>query len=881
MYKRKYQGTVYHLFKESIPNSPLEKNPSYYDKKNIVRHVYFRKPLEKSYYGSPNNDIDISDENVQSIRASMNNILDSEEKRSRAIQYVINKRSDALRYKIPLREPEKEENPISYRKYYNESRNVKKPLEKEENKQLGKSALFLLRQQKQNDVKIDNTRDSISKEKYISFNEDDKDDSNNLAASVYLKAIKARHEKNKSSSNLNNDYEYRNNTAEKIIKKNNYEPVMYQNYSKYYRTMAHNPKMNSENLENYIDNNRNINTSGEFLQSANQRKRVIKSYYGDKKNIVENNYYINQNVYKIEKMSYIYIPNDKNILEKYAKYKNKINESKSFNLKNVIFSRNERFNIINYNKDNKPYRKIKINKNDRKKESFSLNFFGIKKGFTFNFKKEQELIDYIYNKYNDSEILNLFKIKNNNEKYKKKINELELSIKSNNKKILDLDKENKSLEEKLLLNENENLSMKKELKKLKNEKQKKDISELHEQYDIILDENKFLQEQNDKLQEKLDQLDENQTKELEELKNENQNLNEEKKKLINENEKLEFEINELNNDLEKLEEEHKKLSEKNAELEKNNKSYEKKNKSLSDENVKLKNENEKLSKDLEKTKKINDSQENKKKPLADKNEKLKIENEKLLKDYEKLKDDDEKLLNDFNKLKDEDIKLLKDYKKLKTENEDLLQNHKKLLKDDELLKNNFEKLLQNYETLKTENEYLLQDLIAVQIDNEFIQKEQKEKDTSKKEENKILSKTIKLQPNIKKSIISDINNNKINTINQIKSNEEDNNKNKSNLENNNKNIDNKNEKMNKALLRFKKKQQLDKEKSEPQTTSKISNLAKELENVLQGRKSGGEKTTKIETDATQNEDLTKIIENQTMSHDIKKKKAKKVFVDNE
>ena len=85
--------------------------------------------------------------------------------------------------------------------------------------------------------------------------------------------------------------------------------------------------------------------------------------------------------------------------------------------------------------------------------------------------------------------------------------------------------------------------------------------------------------------------------------------------------------------------------------------------------------------------------------------------------------------------------------------------------------------------------------------------------------------------------------------------------------------------MNKALLRLKKKQQKDKEKTEP--TSKISNLAKQLEGVLQGRASCGEKKVNFEADIVQNEDITKLIENKTTSPMIKKKKSKKIFTDNE
>ena len=348
---------------------------------------------------------------------------------------------------------------------------------------------------------------------------------------------------------------------------------------------------------------------------------------------------------------------------------------------------------------------------------------------------------------------------------------------------------------------------------------------------------------------------EDKNEELNKIKSELNEVRKEKENLSEEN-------NKNARDFKKLKDDYDQLSSEKNELDDNLKKSENE---LSD----LKKEIQKLVKDLEKSEKENKILSEEINKLKDNNN---IQNNKINENYNNLQ-------NDYNKLE-------KDLESYKSENE--------TIKNENLeLKSQNEKLLSDHNKIKETNEQLLNDV--KKKDNVANVAEEKSEEKTIKKVN--FAKPMKPLTDIKKEIetndltksISGKNNNINNIINQFNTYQNDDKK--IQLAPVNPSVENsksvgKEKKMNRALERFKKKVQQDyKEKEEtkvePKKVAKISNIAKQLENVLNNRAISNNVNTesvKLEHDKPEtNEDFTNMIQNQTASQGVKKKKSKKIF----
>ena len=465
-------------------------------------------------------------------------------------------------------------------------------------------------------------------------------------------------------------------------------------------------------------------------------------------------------------------------------------------------------------------------------------------------------------------------LKTENNKQSKLKEELDKIKKNYDSLIIENEKNVKDYNE--LLNENEQNKndyneLLKDFESLQNQSSeliniKKSKEELDVNYSSIKEENSKLKQEFDKLKKEYnvnkEQLD-IYKKENEKLKGEMNVVNNLNDKLIEDNGKIKEEIKNTSSDLEKNKQQ-------NLELNKTKDKY-----------YKLLDDYKQLTRDCN--------------ILRDEKTSIQIEQKQIMHQYKISQDENTKLKNDYNQLKDLYDKLVSE---MNINNRSKIQIPKSFLKKSDNKTIDIEKDIVTDNKLEEENPTYKTIIIENTKTNKI---------NLINKENEIVQNKIQKVDDINNDI-SDVNDNN-NIIQQIIINEstpsldkneqkesnvkfdiiEEDDNNKNNLNEPEKNILDdykKNIRLNKAMLRIKKKQESNENNSKikPNKTSKVQNLVKELENNMQKRDNSSKKEEENGGNEIQVENganVVNVLDNQQLTKGMKKKKNAKQFDDGE
>ena len=272
--------------------------------------------------------------------------------------------------------------------------------------------------------------------------------------------------------------------------------------------------------------------------------------------------------------------------------------------------------------------------------------------------------------------------------------------------------------------------------------------------------------------------------------------------------------------------------------------------------------------------------------LKDKYEQLLKNNEKTNKEVNELKENNDKLLKDKNKLNEEKISLENDYKTLKDNYINIENDYKKLKEDYNKLKEEYNELIKNGNIGRTQQ--IVEVKTTTKITKNIDGGEEKKEIIEKKELGPLKPKTnLNVKSKTVHELIDQINNNILNNDNNSNINKE--------VTNNEiiiqkkeitRSVDDakKNERLNKALLRARKKQKNTDDSADGSVnkSEKVSNLAKLLEENMQKKSNiqDGNNNDIVVEKIEVNDNIEDMIENLPLSQSIKKKKPLKKNFDN-
>ena len=767
-----------------IKSSSIDNIKSSSKSKNIYLNKILQKNLGKGKITLEKTSLK---DNISNFHSSIQNILSNEERRKKAINYVIN-----LRNKQGT-QPEKFSN-TNYERFYN-------PILRKTYEILDDSNNYNYRSsQKEKSISIksniNNNNSNFIKVNKINNSKYNNDEIRYLGdANIYKKNNEPKTQKQNINYNIMKNMYNTNDNNKKIHSIKTYKPNYNLSDNKY-------PKKNYVNFyEDNFDDDFIINDSENNQNYFNSNSDIPSDYINDfyKSPKINNQYENNEGYY--EEFKY----NNNNIgkTPNYAKQNNYMFKNMPKSRTNINFSSGQKLNNnkqtytrVNFPSERKDksiktikqFDNLKIEKN-----KIILKIINAPKNKNETKKLFKNIVSISINKFNikgkpNKKIngSNLDTINKDIEILKNKNKENENIIKNQKKEIETKSKEIIKLRNNINLHNNETKKMidlqknyeniVKINNKMKEEKKNyiKEINKLKENLNKINEEEKVeqkLKEAFNKLKDDYDNVDE-QYNELKEKINlvieENQKIKEENKKLNNEinivkqnkegdkdknTEELDVlkkQINEMNKNMNELNEKNKKI---NDEL--NNKNIE--NKNLININNKYQIELNKLKTDSEKNlkeKEENNKLNNEIKTLKENLNNTITERDNYKERNELNKTQIDKLNNELTKLKEEINKLNEESEKLKEE-----KNKKELNQID---KNEFDKLNEEFININKEKE-------KYKIDIENIRKEKElelNKNNQLQEDNKSLNEQIKklISENEKEKIE---NNNIQNKYNQL------------------------------------------------------------------------------------------------------------------
>ena len=782
-YRRKYLRRFGNQNHGEKPKENIEQNqkeekiePSKEGKKVNTQSIYLQKLLQRTNNVQNPTSISITSvkDSLPSFKNNIHDILSTDENKQKAIKYVIQKRNSGKKgnFQINTENEQEESNPVLANRYsyhnknnnfnnnsnvgavYNKSTNVN--VKKEEKQQDIKSNLpnYYSRRTKP----IDTNKE---REQFGNYNENPyrgRKIQISVSTNNMLKSPKNTQQfekdekivvKKERNYNINS---YRNNNANDIKETEEQKPRYryLRGYVKRFDAEQKEKEANKEKepeIENKNTQPKEINLNlsvGKNFSFGIKDIMNNKSFGNQSSNEItyseDNNKFKGYKSFKIVKTNFIIGQKNKKDVytKKYviSRQKDKPSDNKKDLVKDKII---EIKFLGNKNINNYTNTEASVSRFRRKYGKYSSNV----DEQNLSFKDENELISYLAKKYNQEKIIELFKIKLQEEQKSKKEELISKGVTPDIKQLMEQlseekrkneEKENKlkKLETNISEQTNEirdkNIGIGKKIQEI--DKLKNDITSFKKELQSKEKENaklKYELEQlikaegnkQNKLKEELDKIKINYDTLIKENEKNLKNYNE----ILTENDKNKKDYEDLLKDFETLQQNNAKL----AEIKKSKEELDINFNSTKEENSKLKEELDKLKNNFN----INKEELNKYKT---ENEKIKGEmdimnnlNDKLIEDNSKQKEDIQNINNDLeknkqqiielSKTKDKYYKLLDDYKQLtrdcnilRDEKTSIQIGQKQILSDKKNLQDENEKLKEDLEKIKNDYDILLKEL---------------------------------------------------------------------------------------------------------------------------------------------------------------------------